>query len=77
MDRAIPSIPLWLLQLPVIVVYIAANTEFYGRPSWNFSFRVLRLLVAWSLNPGIRPMDDVLSRQESEKLKDGYHVASD
>ena len=54
---------------------------FYGRRSWNFSFRALRLLgaqVVWSLNPGIRPMDDVLSRdtrQEHKTLKDGHHIA--
>lgn len=72
--------PLYLAQLFLIPLDIAAGTTYYGRQSWDFKFRALRLLggyLAWCLNPGTRPLDDVLSREARQKigkLKKGQHA---
>ena len=69
------SLGLFAVQLPFIVLDTIFRTNYYGRPSWSFSFRVLRLLGAyamWSMNPGTRPPADVLSysaRSSPGKLK--------
>ena len=62
--RVIYSLGLFSIQLPLIGLDLLFGTAFYGRHSWNFKFRSLRLLasyIIWSLNPGTRPRDDVLS----------------
>lgn len=79
--RAMLTFPLYLSQLPFIALDVAFGTTYYGRRSWSFSFRALRLLAAyaaWSLNPGTRPLDDVLSKEargKFGKLKKGQHAA--
>jgi hypothetical protein len=61
--RVIYSLGLFSIQLPLIGLDLLFGTAFYGRHSWDFKFRSLRLLasyIIWSLNPGTRPRDDIL-----------------
>ncbi|KAK0101448.1 hypothetical protein ONS95_006621 [Cadophora gregata] len=68
------------LQIPLILLDTMFNTRYYGRPSWSFGFRTLRCIgahIIWSMNPGTRPVPDVLSdsaRQAIRKLKGTYRA---
>ncbi|KAL5327189.1 hypothetical protein ACEPPN_004881 [Leptodophora sp. 'Broadleaf-Isolate-01'] len=61
--------------LPLIALDTLFNTRSYGRPSWTFTFRTLRLIgahIIWAMNPGTCPSPDVLSdsaRRAIPKLK--------
>jgi hypothetical protein len=79
--RAFYSVVLFSIQLPFIAVDTLIGTTFYGRHSWDFKYRSLRLLVwygIWSLNPGTRPLIDVLSysvRKDPGKLATGRNAS--
>lgn len=72
--------PLYLAQLFLIPLDIATGSTYYGRKSWDFKFRALRLLggyLAWFSNPGTVPFNDVLSieaRRKIGKLKEDQHA---
>lgn len=77
--RGILSIGLFSLQLPLVALDTLFGTTFYGRPSWGFGYRALRLLgcyLLWSANPGTRPATDVLSDNARKEIgtlpKDEY-----
>jgi hypothetical protein len=79
--RVIYSLGLFFIQLPLIGLDLLFGTTLYGRHSWDFKFRSLRLLasyIIWSLNPGTRPRDDVLSysaRKDLGKLAKDHHAS--
>ena len=80
--RVIYSIGLFSLQVPLIGFDSLFGTTFYGRRSWDFKFRSLRLFasyIIWSLNPGTRPRKDVLSyesRKNPGKLSKDNHASA-
>jgi len=79
--RVIYSLGIFSAQVPLIALDRIFRTTFYGRKSWNFKFRAIRLLVSyivWSFNPGTRPRDDVLSysaRSNPGKLSKDRHAS--
>lgn len=57
-------IPLFLIQLPLVVLDTIIGGRYYGRPKWSFAERALLLIGSyfiWSDNPGTRPANDVVS----------------
>lgn len=58
------SIPLFFIQLPLVVLDTLISGKYYGRPNWSFLERAVRLIgayVLWSLHVGTRPPGDVVS----------------
>ena len=57
-------IPLFLIQLPLVVLDTIIGGRYYGRPKWSFAERALLLIGSyfiWSNSPGTRPASDVVS----------------
>lgn len=75
--RALLSIGLVTGQLPLIVLDSIFRTNYYGKSSWSFLFRFVRLAsnhYIWSANPGTRPPADVTStaaRSSTSGLRSG------
>lgn len=62
--RAAVSIPLFIVQLPLVALDALFSGRYYGRPRWSFLERVIVLVGGyffWTLNPGTRPIADVVS----------------
>jgi hypothetical protein len=62
--RFVFTMPLFFIQLPLVLLDTIVGGRHYGRPKWSFLERAMLLLGSysiWSSNPGTRPADDVVS----------------